>query len=68
MKKLFDKFGAIWCILTRKEYIVFSCDDFTDSNSGKCWVSYGIEDKINNNKKVFLEASKEYIELLIKNG
>lgn len=66
MKKFFDKFGAIWCILTSREYIVFSCNDFMNTKSGKCWVSYGIHEKIDNNKNVFLEASKDYIELLIK--
>lgn len=66
MKKLIDKLGAIWCIITSKEYIVFSCDDFSNAETGKCWVSYNIQDKTNDNKKVFLEAAKDYIELLIK--
>lgn len=60
MKKFFDKFGAIWHILTSKEYVVFSCNKFDDFESAKCWVSYGIYEK-KDGSEVFLDSISDYV-------
>lgn len=59
MKKFFDKFGAIWQILTSKEYVVFTINKFDDYKSAKCWISYGIYDK-KDGSDVFLKSIAEY--------
>lgn len=48
MKRLIDKLCACWCILSSREYVIFTCNKFTSAKNSKCWVSIGIDEKLPN--------------------
>ena len=63
MKRLIDKLCACWCILSSREYVIFTCNKFTSAKNSKCWVSAGVDEKLPN-YNTFLDATKEYIDTL----
>ena len=62
MLRLINKIGAIWCIITSREYMAFTCNKFDNAKNSKCWVSMGVDEK-HPNSNIFLEASQELIDI-----
>lgn len=63
MKRLIDKLCACWCILSSREYVIFTCNNLDKAQDIGCWVSIGVDEKYRNCNE-FLDITKEYIDTL----